>query len=515
MLVEGYLRKNHNSQVYAKANVKRFFVAEGFTVFYYTDAKKATVKGHFDLRNVIKIRAHDPTNPDAAPASEDEPGAVDLRIADPRSPNQAPKMFIISFADCAPDVRASWLTHFCSAVLTQYVDESLRRFVDRTLGDSFDANYGDVEAVSARRSKFGRRAPTTQPLTPREPMAESATTSADQSQFDTPRPAPLSRPQPNGTEAAQADEESTFEITVPDNVKPGDRVQATTPRGLRVKLTVPEGAEAGTILTFALSQSSQSSSDGSGGSGDREQRAAVLIQSRARGTKARKTQQAAAARGGTAAATEPVQLAATVDMETAATKLQSTFRGHTARNDQQEEARLQWMRYYMHTSVADFEEALSLAVTPEEEDFVLGAKAALEKEEQTRATWFGHYLQMGRYVKAGELAVTPAEAALVIKARALATLGPCACCFGDAIGIEKQRSATFKESIRSYDWGAAEILATTTDEAQDVVDSRLRVKLMEEALAGCNYAAAYGYAITAEEMARISELAAPRPQRHA
>ena len=51
----------------------------------------------------------------------------------------------------------------------------------------------------------------------------------------------------------------------------------------------------------------------------------------------------------------------------AALKLQSVFRGHTTRIEQQEAARLQWMRYYMQPEVAKWDEALGLAVSMEEE----------------------------------------------------------------------------------------------------------------------------------------------------
>jgi hypothetical protein len=53
---EGYLRKNHAGSVFGKKNTKRFFVTEAFTVFYYAHSDKARVKGHFDLRNVVRIR---------------------------------------------------------------------------------------------------------------------------------------------------------------------------------------------------------------------------------------------------------------------------------------------------------------------------------------------------------------------------------------------------------------------------------------------------------------------------
>ena len=55
MRMEGFLRKNHAGSSFGKKNARRYFVTEGFTVFYYSDANKATVKGHFDCLNVVKI----------------------------------------------------------------------------------------------------------------------------------------------------------------------------------------------------------------------------------------------------------------------------------------------------------------------------------------------------------------------------------------------------------------------------------------------------------------------------
>ena len=44
----------------------------------------------------------------------------------------------------------------------------------------------------------------------------------------------------------------TYEITVPDGVVAGGRLQATTPEGVKVKLVVPEGAKSGMLLTFQV-----------------------------------------------------------------------------------------------------------------------------------------------------------------------------------------------------------------------------------------------------------------------
>ena len=489
MMVEGFLRKNHAGQDFAKSNNRRYFLAEGFTVFYYTDAKKATVKGHFDLRNVIRIRPHDASDPDVGE------GAIDMRIAESKG-NGPPKKMVLSFS-LEPQKRAEWLALFCSATFPEYVEESLRQYVDRGLVESLDASYGDVEAVSTRRSMFSRRAPTTKALTPRSsitprdgpPPTGAAPTESQGtlSQLDTPRGADPA-PEPNGGG------EITFEITVPPGVKPGDRLKATTPSGVRVKLSVPEGAVPGTILTFALPVGV--------GVSDRETQAAMLIQARIRGSVTRNL---------LASGVAPIRLMAQPEVIKAATRLQSTFRGHATRNEQQEASRVQWMNYYMQAAVGEWEEALSLAVSPEEEERVRQARAALSGEEDKRVKWFVHYLQTRNYAKAAELAVTPLESARVIKAKALAALGPCACCIGDSKMLERERSLKFAQSIREYDWEAAAVLAQSAEENQDVADSKLRVQLMDSAITDGDFVAADQLAITVEEKQRIGQLsAAPR-----
>ena len=54
MEIEGFLKKNHAGSRFG-AGVKRYFVTKGFSVHYYSKADKAVVKGHFDLRNVVKL----------------------------------------------------------------------------------------------------------------------------------------------------------------------------------------------------------------------------------------------------------------------------------------------------------------------------------------------------------------------------------------------------------------------------------------------------------------------------
>eukprot|EP00966_Prymnesium_polylepis_P294645 6804100-Prymnesium_polylepis.3 len=132
---------------------------------------------------------------------------------------------------------------------------------------------------------------------------------------------------------ASDDADVTFEVTVPDGVKPGDKLQATTPSGVKVKLVVPDKAEPGMSLTFTLPKSQS----------PKEDRAAIAIQARVRGRKGRKDiptkkeEDLAGITSGTGSTD------AIADQQKAAVALQSSFRGHTVRNEQQEQSRLQWM----------------------------------------------------------------------------------------------------------------------------------------------------------------------------
>ena len=66
---EGFIRKSHADKPYLKANVRRWLVAKGFNMTYYAERDCKKLKGHFDLRNVVRI----------SPASDgvDEDQAID------------------------------------------------------------------------------------------------------------------------------------------------------------------------------------------------------------------------------------------------------------------------------------------------------------------------------------------------------------------------------------------------------------------------------------------------------
>ena len=281
----------------------------------------------------------------------------------------------------------------------------------------------------------------------------------------------------------------TFEITVPDNVQPGDKLQATTPSGVRVKLSVPEGAEPGTIVTFAL--------PGAVGGADRKAKAAVLLQARARGAKTR----AELARDSTASTKTPED--EEIELGLAAIKLQKNFRGHSARTEQQEKSRLEWLAYYMQPEVALWEKARELAISAEEEAQIEAVQKGVEYEEASRLKWFRFYVSTSEFDEADKLVVTPIEAALVLRSRATVPPRCCACIQLSAPAAEAERYERFVQAIRSYHWEVAEVLALTPVEAQDVADSKVRVAALQHAISTNDTTKALEYAITNEEIAYI------------
>ena len=83
-------------------------------------------------------------------------------------------------------------------------------------------------------------------------------------------------------------EEETFEITVPEGVSPGHRVQATTPSGVRVKLVVPAGAKAGMLLTFQVPVGAKRKRERKLKALEASSGAAATIQAHLRGRQARR-----------------------------------------------------------------------------------------------------------------------------------------------------------------------------------------------------------------------------------
>ena len=96
---EGYIRKSHAGGNFLKKNVRRWCVAKGFNIIYYNTKEKNgivekdlnTVKGHFDLRNVIKA--------EAVSDGVDDDAAIKVSILEPNRPaDQPPKEITMSFA---------------------------------------------------------------------------------------------------------------------------------------------------------------------------------------------------------------------------------------------------------------------------------------------------------------------------------------------------------------------------------------------------------------------------------
>jgi hypothetical protein len=143
---------------------------------------------------------------------------------------------------------------------------------------------------------------------------------------DSPDDGPISVPK-----CATASE--TFTTTLPTGAKPGDKLKATTPSGVKVLLRVPEDVGPGTELTFTLPEGA--------------------------------TVSKAASDDTAAEAEENVEAEAII-------KMQSAFRGHHVRFQQTEEARLQWLQFHLQTG--EYEEARALCVSDKETQIVAAAE---------------------------------------------------------------------------------------------------------------------------------------------
>ena len=154
---QGWLRKNHKSGNWASRNERRWFVSEGFNVLYYEDNSKSTIKGHFDLRNVVSIRdSTDPTAPDA----------VDIHIAESTA-RKVTKKLMISFV-MYKNERPAWLRLWCSAIDPKYIDVKLKGSADVKLAATLNVEYANQVAPSAKRSLLSKGFSKAKILSPRD-----------------------------------------------------------------------------------------------------------------------------------------------------------------------------------------------------------------------------------------------------------------------------------------------------------------------------------------------------------
>jgi hypothetical protein len=298
-------------------------------------------------------------------------------------------------------------------------------------------------------------------------------------------PAPSRSPDhplnPQARPRTEEDETITFEITVPDGVKPGAWLQATTPTGAKVKLVVPEGAEPGMLLTFQVPKDGQPAS-----AYFAQERSAILIQKHMRGAQARKQVPKPKVEKPAVVGPSPQEA-----LDKAATKVQSSYRGLATRNKRHEDARLQWLSYHLETM--DFAQAAQLAITPEEEALVEAKKKAWQdkqtdlssgiEEEARRRKWFKHFLLSNDFASAAELAYTKVDKAQLLKGQSLAAARCCSCL--PKLEIEIERAKQFHAAVRSSEFEVAEVLAINGEELQDVADSRVRVEHFRAAYDGC------------------------------
>lgn len=207
-------------------------------------------------------------------------------------------------------------------------------------------------------------------------------------------------------------------------------------------------------------------------------------------------------------------LEATPARELAATMLQARYRGHAVRSEQQEAARLQWLHYHVQPEVGEWEQAVELAVSEEELEMIRRKQRESNGEEERRIKWLSHYTAANEFDRAAELAVTPVEAATVLRARAVhATSLPgrlCSCVCNSSAGVEARRAEQFVGSIRRYEYAVARALARTDDERQDVADSESRTQCLSHFVAAGEFDKARELCILGAEVSRVNEAEARR-----
>merc|ERR1719149_137095 len=182
-------------------------------------------------------------------------------------------------------------------------------------------------------------------------------------------------------------------------------------------------------------------------------------------------------------------------------KLLATELGDGA-DEEDQVRRVEWLKYYMQPDVAEYEKALELTCTPEEEEAVEDAK-----QENSRVQWLEYFVADGKLSQARELGWDGKNPPPPAGSVPNGLCGVFAKCFGGgggaATGAEARRKADFTKAVRAYDWEAAQALATSSEEKADVVDSKNRVEWMEYHLAQGDRTQALEYAITSEERIRI------------
>jgi len=264
--VVGWLRKNHVGNAFGSDARTRFFTSEGFHVKYYADDRRKTIKGYFDLRNVVSIA---PTPPAEAP------DAVTLQIAE-GSATRIKKTLVVSFSD-DPAARVRWLLAWCSAINDQtLVDAALHSYITPSTAERFNATFAAQRGIGSTRSLFSKQLTGAGLLSPR--LSVSAAELADESTLDTPR------------NSAPASPQQSYEVTVPEGAREGDQLKMTLPTGISTILTVPDGAVPGSTLTFELppEATAESRIEAANRAAEVEGKAAVHIQAHVRGRSDRK-----------------------------------------------------------------------------------------------------------------------------------------------------------------------------------------------------------------------------------
>jgi len=141
----GYVIKSHGGSPFPATTRRRYMEMHGFNATYFTEGAKKEVKGHFDLRNVVRVRSISDGKADDQ--------AIELAIVEREKPT---KIMCLAFQN--HDERAEWLDYICSAVDPDAVEgEIFAPFVDEALTHKFNATCAAQPAYSAWLSHFSKQ----------------------------------------------------------------------------------------------------------------------------------------------------------------------------------------------------------------------------------------------------------------------------------------------------------------------------------------------------------------------
>jgi len=183
-------------------------------------------------------------------------------------------------------------------------------------------------------------------------------------------------------------DESVLVVDVPAGVVPGDKLRVTAPNGVKVLVTVPEGAVSGSQLEFALPEEAAAMPSTTApevvDTAEQPEDASPQPPIGDPPDLTPSSEAKASLPDPPDALTSQNEEPKALDEGSAAVLLQSGVRGHNARWQLQEHRRQTWLAHYLQPYVSEFDKAYNLAVTAEEVGRIDQAKQAYDQRKNMK-----------------------------------------------------------------------------------------------------------------------------------